>query len=491
MEIHNYYSDLLLSIRSMFDNYIFPPDYIKSYDFNIASRSFAIHKDFETQFEFPACIATLNDDHYVFGERPNVIHHQVGPSNINQIPVLLNYENQRRLVVQEEQVQTSISVIINCESQLQAKDVEHRVKRWLPLSKWIQFLEFVSFLEVPTEYLQTLGFKPHDHQILNLFTRLDKDKGEVDYCYSLKYKPHIRLENINTSIGDASQRSFPVNIEVNYLTQLPMFMFCDKEPATIEAINVIYSRFGNEPIADYPIQAVLNVFADITLEKDLGLIIPRRITSNGQWIIDQKNQGLYWYNNLTGESFKVADQPNEGRWELEDGDRDEQHVVWVRTPDKKYYVDEEHNTLREDRPLGPHFLPPDKQIRIWDSPKRFVRRSLIVSDEETLNVSRSDNSVIFCIKFSLQDFKILPGYRYNFIDNKGKVLDGIPYLSLDEEENVVCFEVTHERWKEIKPSMTKPLMVQFLEEKPTSGGGQYHGIDMETVNNDFNNGESR
>ena len=482
MEIHNYYSDLLLSIRSLFDNYIFPPDYIKSYDFNIASRSFAIHKDFETQFEFPACIATLNDDHYVFGERPNVIQRHIGLSNVNQIPVLHNYENEYRLLIQEEQVQTAISVIINCESQLQAKDIEHRIKGWLPLSKWIQFLEFTSFLEVPTQYLQTLGFKPHDHQILNLFTRIDKDKGEVDYCYSVKYRPHIRLENITTTISDSSQRSFPVNIELNYLTQAPMFMFCDKEPGVIESINIIYSKFGNEPIADYPMQAVLNIFSDITLEKDLGVAIPKRITSNGQWVIDHKRQSLDWYNFLTGETFIVAVQPNEGRWELEEGERDQQYVVWRRTDEKKYYVDEEHNTLREDRPLGPHFLPQGQKIKIWDRPKRFIRRSMIISDEDTLNVTRSDDSVVFCIKFSLDDFKILPDFRYNFVDNEGNVLTDIPYLSLDEEKNNVCFEVTPDRWESVKPSLTKPLIIQFLEEKPTSGAGQYHGIDMETVN---------
>ena len=106
---------------------------------------------------------------------------------------------------------------------------------------------------------------------------------------------------------------------------------------------------------------------------------------------------------------------------------------------------------------------------------------MIVSDEETLNVNRSDNSVIFCVKFSLDDFRILPGYRYNFVDNKGEVLTDIPYLSLDEEKNKVCFEVTPDRWDLIKPSLTKPLIIQFLEEKPTSGAGQYHGIDMETV----------
>lgn len=486
MEIHNYYSDLLLSIRSLFDNYIFPPDYIKSYDFNIASRSFAIHKDFDTQFEFPACIATLNDDHYIFGERPNVIQRQLALPNVNQIPVLYNYENNYRLIVQEEQVQTSISVIVNCESQLQAKDVEHRIKGWLPLSKWIQFLEFTSFLEVPTTYLQTLGFKPSDHQILNLFTRLDKDKGEVDYCYSIKYRPHIRLENITSSIGDSSQRSFPVNIELNYLTQAPMFMFCDKGPSVIESVNVIYSQFGNEPISDYPMQPVLNVFADITLEKDLGLPLPKKITVNGQWLIDNKRQSLDWYDNLTGESFIVAEKPIEGDWEIETDDRDQQLIVWKRTDTKKYYVDEEHNTLREDRPLGPHFLPPNQKIKIWDKPKTFIRRTLILADEDLLDVSRSETSIVFCLKFSLDDFKILPGYRYNFVNNKGQILKDIPYLSLDEENNKVCFEVAIDKWKDIKPSLTKPLIIQFLEEKPTSGISQYRGIDMESVNNDIN-----
>src|SRR6056297_3543108 len=110
MQIHNYYSDLCLSVRTIFDKYIFPPDLIRSYDFNIANRTFKIDKDYKTQFELPACIVVLNDDHYLFGERPNIIQ-EVGPSNVMEQTVLLNAETNDEIFVQEEHIQTSISVI--------------------------------------------------------------------------------------------------------------------------------------------------------------------------------------------------------------------------------------------------------------------------------------------------------------------------------------------------------------------------------------------
>jgi hypothetical protein len=463
MQIHNYYSDLLLSIRSLFDNKVFRPNTIKHYDFNIANRAFAIDKDYKTQFEFPACIVTLNDDMYLFGERPNVIQ-MFGPENKMQHIALHNYDNDRQVIIQEEHVQTNISVIINCESQLQAKDLEFMVKRALPLNKYIQLLEFTSFLEIPYVYLKTLEFETQGHQILNLFTKLHDNPGQVDYCFSMSYRPHIRLESINATISDASTRSFPVNIELSYLTQMPMHLYCAQLPGEIEVINVHYSRFGHDPISDYPVQKVLSVFKDIALGKDLGSPIPKRITENGTWNIDPNAGALIWTDRFTNNSFEVASKPNDGVWNII-ADK----VVWERESDGiEYYLDEKKDTIRKGSDIGELYLKPNQPNLIFDKPKSYIRRTFIVSDEKDIVINKTDSKVLFCITFNAKDFVIKKGYRYNFIDNRGDVIRDYPYLSHDELLNRVCFEVKLDDWDfRWKPSLTTPLMIQFLEDSPS------------------------
>ncbi len=473
MQIHNYYSDLCLSVRSIFDKYIFPPDLIKSYDFNIANRVFRIDKDYKTQFEFPACIVSLNDDHYLFGERPNVIQ-EAGPRNVMQQTVLMNAETEDEFFVQEEHVQTNISVIINCESQLQAKDIEFTVKRFLPLSKYIQFLEFVSFLEIPYENLKTLDFETTGHKILNLFTKMNENEGQIEYCYSLSYKPHIRLESISTSISDAGTRSFPVNIELSYLTQMPMWLQGCKSDSDIESVNIVYGRFGHDPIADYPVLTILNLFRDKNLVESLDTAIPRRVTNNGKWSINDSTGELVWTDKYTGNQFVAADKPLDGNWIIIDN-----KPVWERESDNtKYFVDEEKDILRKNSIIGPMYDHPNRDQVLFDKPKTFIRRTFIVSDEKTVGPpTYMDNKVIFCISFDKTDLVIQRDYKYNFILNNGDIVQEYPYFSFDEADNKVCFEVDINDWKSRwKPSLTSPLMIQFLENKGTRSSCQNENI---------------
>lgn len=477
MQIHNYYSDLLLSIRSLFDNIIFQPATIRHYDFNIANRAFAIDKEYKTQFEFPACIVTLNDDHYIFGERPNVIQ-RVGPENKMQHVALYNLDNRKEVIVQEEHVQTNISIIINCESQLQAKDIEFRVKRYLPMNKYIQLLEFTSFLEITYDYLHTLEFDLYGHKILNLFTKLNENTGAVDHCFSMTYKPHIRLESINTSIADASTRSFPVNIELSYLTQMPMFLIAALDPIPIETINVHYSRFGYDPIADYPVQKILNVFKDIMLEEDLGSPVPKRVTENGKWGVDPQTSVLTWTDRFTNDTFPVVSKPLEGEWKV---DSTTNNVIWEKPVEKivrgekvesveLYYVDEEKDTLRKDSPIGEIFLKTGMDpSKIFDRPKSHIRRTFLITNEKDVLINRTEDRVLFCVSFNKKDFEIKKGYRYNFVDTRGDIIRDYPYLSHDSLENKVCFQVEPTEWDfRWKPSLTAPLMIQFLEDLPSS-----------------------
>lgn len=461
MKIHNYYSDLLLSIRTMFDKHVFGNNTIKSYDFNIANRSFAVDKDYKPNFEFPACIVTLNDDHYIFAERPNVIQ-QAGPENKMQHTVLYNSENRRMIKLQEEHVQSSISIIINCESQLQAKDIEFMVKRYLPINKYIQFLEYISFLEIPYQYLESLGIKDSGDKIVNLFTKLNENKGQVEYCYSMRYKPHIRLESISASIADASTRSFPVNMEVNFLTQMPMYLFSDYDRGMTESINIHYSRFGHEPIVDYPMQKLFNTFRETNLEGDLGSPIPKNPTAHGRWIVDRGR--LIWVDKFTGFKYEVAESPVDGEWIIEDS-----IPVWDRLSDGiKYYVDAENENIRRGSIVGPIFIKKDQKTYLFDKPKTFIKRTFIVYDPDDISPQVTQDRTVFCVNFDIRDFEIKRGFKYNFMTTDGNLISDYPYLSYDKEANKVCFEVTSGEWRDqFKPSLINPLMIQFVEEAPT------------------------
>lgn len=248
--IHNYLSDVLLSFRILFDSVIFRSDFIRSYEFNIANRSFTLSSvDYRPAYEFPACIITLNSENPSFGERPSVIQ-RLPISNTNIFPVVYDSETERVVYLQEEQTQIMVSVVFNCETQLQAKEIEFRIRRFLPLNKYIQLFQFTSFLEIPERLLLTQGINFNDHEITNLYTRMNKNTGSVDYCFSMRYEPLIRLDSSTVTIADSTQRSFPVNLEIMYQVQMPMWISFDQLPGEIESIHLDFSSFGHEPISE-------------------------------------------------------------------------------------------------------------------------------------------------------------------------------------------------------------------------------------------------
>lgn len=250
MNIHNYLSDVLLSFRVLFDSVIFRPDFIRSYEFSIANRSFTLSSvDYRPAYEFPACIITFNSDNPSFGERPSVIQ-KLPIMNTNNFPVIYDSESERVIYLQEEQTQIMVSVVFNCESQLQAKEIEFRVRRFLPLNKYIQLFQFTSFLEIPERLLLSQGIDFNDHEITNLYTRMNKNTGSVDYCFSMRYEPLLRLDSSTVTIADSTQRSFPVNLEIMYQIQMPMWISFEHLPGLIESIHMDFTSFGHEPISE-------------------------------------------------------------------------------------------------------------------------------------------------------------------------------------------------------------------------------------------------
>ena len=155
------------------------------------------------------------------------------------------WNEHRKMQIQEQEI-------------LKGLEIEFKIKKTLPLNKYIQIFDFTSFLEISSGFLLSLGMDFNDRELTNLFTRLNKNTGEIEYCYSVNYKPLIRLDSVSVSISDTSQRSFPVNISLTYQIQQPVRIIATHMPGKIEGINVDFIRFGEEPISENSVRAIYN-----------------------------------------------------------------------------------------------------------------------------------------------------------------------------------------------------------------------------------------
>ncbi|MFW6377168.1 MAG: hypothetical protein ACOCZ5_00845 [bacterium] len=249
MYIHNLYNDMMVSVSILLDKIIFNDSkYIARYEFNLGNRTFQLGRDPKVNIDFPVAIVTINDENSSFGQRTETIKQFTNP-NFNNIPVLYNKTNRTALYLNEESTQIPINITINTESQLQAKEISHIIRRYLPLNKLIRHFEFNSFLEIDTKYLLSNElFDPYNHDIINLFSKFDKLLGKTDFCFSVRYNPFIRLDSISASAPDSSQRTYQVSIDITYVLQWPMYVYNDKENI-IENINISISAGELHPLS--------------------------------------------------------------------------------------------------------------------------------------------------------------------------------------------------------------------------------------------------
>ncbi len=447
MYIHSWYGDLLLSVRVLFDNHIFQNrEYIKRYEFNMGNRTIQLPIDYKPNFEFPNIIVTLNDDVPSYGQRPDVAQ-KIPGFNLDQTPVLYNQTNGTVLLVQEEMVNVPISCTINCESQFQAKEISALVRRWLPINKFISFLQFVAYLEVSGEYLSRASFDPVTQVISNLYTKLNKRTGEIDYCYSLQYEPFVRLDSITTAIPDSTQRSFQVVVDITYMVPQPLFMFSDTQPGIVERIDILINpSTGFEPINDYPSSKIINYLNDdiVTLKK--GFVRRTFMVTD--------NVPVETILNLDSVSLTAAQVTNTstgGRNICATKGADDYLYITLGTSETKYRTN--MNTI-----------PSPDGINIT------------LSTDEYMNVSKSPTGTIttvlhkitqgLTLKFDPTDFQLTTAYSYNLINGSNTLKDYTDYV-LDIPNNMITFNFDNSQFSAYEPSITSPLMIQFYLENVT------------------------
>jgi len=301
MQIHNFYSDALLSIRTLFDKIIFRPNFIKYYSFNIANRTFELsQRDYKPNRELPAAVIMLQTDRYNFGERPANIQN-LTIENINQIPVLHDPKTDRTIYIQEEHIVIPIIINVNCESQFQAKEVEFQIKRFLPLTKYIQLYSFTSFLHIDPNLLLRIDMDFTKRSITNLFTRLNKNLGRAEYCFSMFYRPLVQLTSIDTNISTSNQSNYSVNVSIELSNQCPMYIIYDVPKRTIEKINVEFASFGYEPISENPMRPLFGNLSSNKMSK-MNLLIPE---------FEDFNLTTMTHNDKTYKSFEIKFDPED------------------------------------------------------------------------------------------------------------------------------------------------------------------------------------
>jgi len=456
--IHNYYADILLSVRVLFDNHIFQNrDYVKRYEFNMGNRSIQLPVDYKPNYEFPNIIVTLNDETPSYGQRPDVSQKTPG-YNLDQIPVLYNQTKENVLLVQEEMVNVPISCTINCESQFQAKEISTLVRRWLPINKFIQFLSFQSFLEVSPEFLSINDFNPAVHSISNIYTKLNKRTGEIDYCYSLQYDPFIRLDSISTAIPDSTQRSFQVVVDITYMIQMPLYMFSDQLTTTVEKIDILVNpTTGFEPINDYPSSKIINYLNNdiITLKK--GFV--RRT----YLLLDDDEV----------ESNALLDSVILNPTQITNTSTGGQNISVTKGSNDYLYITLGNSETRYSSPINLISNPDDIRIAITDDNYLLLQKDFA----GVITTSLYKITQGLTIKFDPSDFILTTDYSYNLVKGKNIIRDYQDY-TLDLVNNSITINFNNSEFSLYQPSITSPLMVQFYL-KETTFPSQVGGIQPE------------
>jgi hypothetical protein len=448
----------------LYDKYVFENDkYIKRYEFNIGNRTFQLPYDLKPNFEFPNMIVTLNDENSAFGQKPEVSQNIKG-WNIDQVPVLWNETNNSIIYVQEEMILVPITSSINCESQLQAKEVANVIKRWLPNNKFIQFLEFVSFLELSKDFLSINDFNPDIQKINNIYQKINKRSGDLEYCFGMHYKPFIRLDSISTTIPDSSQRSYQVTSEVTYMIQEPLYLYNDQLPnSPVERINFALGvSSGFEPISTIPAFKILtNTTAD-----DSGFIKKKIIFYEDLSILDNRLIDMVVL--LKNETYKKSDNFTVYK-KVDD-------IFYIRINDKKYQI---------------------ALSALSETPSKIS-----INDDDTLSITMDSNYnitvylhrklKIFPVIFNTNDFILTTDYEYDIITtdiNTGKsnIVYNFKDYILDEEKNSISISFLNSEWNKIFPTLLRPFIIQFYTkqypEKSNSDLASSDILNVKIINN--------
>jgi|GEM_PF-6600693 len=220
MKTHNFYADLVLSLRTFFDKIVFPNSEIKGYRFNIGNRSLQLNTN-NTKFDLPWMIIDYQTSRHVAYHSHTWLKSQF--DNTSKYPVLYNRTKNLTLVMQEELFEYQIQVTVNCESQLSALQFQHDIEKYLVHGRYFQLYSFFSFFTIDDKLLHEEMFDVNNDYIYNLFMQYDPLKDQTIYSFSVKYEPLVRIDSSDVSMTNSEQRSFPITIQLNIINPMPIY----------------------------------------------------------------------------------------------------------------------------------------------------------------------------------------------------------------------------------------------------------------------------
>jgi len=406
----------------------------------MGNRSIQLPHDYKPNYEFPNLIVTLNDDSPSYGERPSVSQ-KIPGFNLDQVPVLYDQTSGVTILVQEEMVNVPITIVINCESQFQAKEIYVLVKRWLPVNKFISFLTFTSYLEVSDTFLSRSDFDPATHIIYNIYTKLNKRTGEIAYCYGLQYDPMIRLDSITSSIPDSTQRSFQVSVDITYMLPIPMYMFSDVQPGEIDRIDMLINpSTGFEPINDYPSSKSINYLSDDIINLKKGFIRRTYLVTD-----DSSSTNVLNLDSVSLAADQVTNTSTGGR-----------KICATRGADDYLYITLGDSETQYRTNINTIPSPDGVDIELSTDEYLTVTKALAGTITTVLHTIKQG----LTIQFNPAEFLMSTSYSYNLVKGANTLKDYQNY-TLDLSGNSITFSFDNSIYSMYQPSITSPLMIQF------------------------------
>lgn len=234
--IHNYYSDLLISLANYFDK-ILGDNTIKHYEFNIGNKSLQLN--YKSQISLPSALINYNSSQ--MQEYYDWFLHRVDVNNPMLIPIVYDATKNLSLYLQEAQYEHSVSVIFNCQSVMEMLELQHKIEVYLPYNKYIEVFNYYTFFQIPQYYLNSLMFDINKDVIYNLFTKRDTITNEMSQMASVKYDPMIRLNSLSPGGISTDNNTFQLNLDITILNTVPLYFQIPPEeiPDITKKINEI------------------------------------------------------------------------------------------------------------------------------------------------------------------------------------------------------------------------------------------------------------
>lgn len=256
MRIHNILSDHLLALSNYLNKDVLYSA-ITRFEYNIGNQSFQL--DYNPQFKLPAGIVKF-DESRQFLRRPysyqfrNFGNHEI-------IPVLHNETKDLTLSIQEEQWTLNCTILVNCESQLQAMEIKHNIEAIIPIEKYLNMYEFTSFMTLQDFIFNPCLFDLSKDKIINLFQRHNTYTDTIEYCFGIRYNPLVRLNALSLGIDSSDSPTFQVACDFELMTPIPVAIIYPELPSSyLPECDALVTKRHNKwvPVGDYDYIQIYN-----------------------------------------------------------------------------------------------------------------------------------------------------------------------------------------------------------------------------------------